>query len=220
MTNAREEDARRFARAMKANMKHETRHMRRTVWALAVIGAGAAVVGWVLPSPPAFVVGSIVSITAVCIQLAAMRASFSEKDIIKYAIQQEWKKLATSVKSAYSKQSDKVVVDKLKLAQVLEAFGAVYNARSSKNEESFYLGKLISTGVFEGNVEQAMGTVPVQLQKTIEFIRKAPQIYASQAAIFSEPLINCLDKESFETSLDIVLSPYIAVLEDIAKGNV
>jgi hypothetical protein len=219
MTTNKENDARQFVRAMKADIRHQTRHMRWAVWALAGVGACTTIAGWMIPSPPAFILGGVLFAVALGIQFAAMRSFNSDKEIMGFVVQEDWKKLAQSVKAAYVKQDKMQIVEKTKLISILEAFGAAYNARSTNNEHDFYLGKLIGTGRIEGTVEQVMGTVPVQLEKSIKFIQATPNIYASQAAIFSETLINCLDKESFSTSLDIILAPYINVMEDIAKGN-
>lgn len=220
MSTDREDDERQFVIAMKNEIRHQTRHMRWAAWSLVGVGVLATAAGWLIPSPPAFVLGGVVAAVGLGIQFAVMRSFTSDKDIIGFMVQQDWKQLAQLVKAAYASQAGMQIVDKLKLIQVLEAFGAAYSMRASDNEHDFYLGKLIGTGRIEGTAEQVMGTVPAQLQKTIAFIQDKPAIYASQAAIFSEPLINCLDKESFSTSLDLVLAPYLTAMEDIAKGNV
>jgi hypothetical protein len=206
MTANQEDEARRFAKLMKDHMRHETRHIRYGMW--------------VAGNPPAFLVGGAVTAVGLGIQFASMRAFNIDKDISAYVNQQDWKTLAYDVKAAYAKQDPMQAVDKTKLINVLEAFGVLYNIRASKNEHDFYLGKLIGTGRVEGTAAEVMGTVPVQLEKTIEFIKNKPAIYASQASIFSESLINCLDKETFGTSLDILLAPYKSVLQDIAQGNI
>lgn len=214
-----EDEARRFAKLMKDHMRHETRHIRFGMWAVTGIGALATAAGLYVGNPPAFLVGGAVTAVGLGIQFASMRALNIDKDISGYVSQQAWKTLAYGVKAAYSKQDPMQAVDKTKLAQVLEAFGVLYSVRASQNEHDFYLGKLIGTGRVEGTAAEVMGTVPVQLEKTLEFIKKNPAIYASQASIFSESLINCLDKETFGISLDVVLAPYKTVLQDIAHGN-
>lgn len=133
--------------------------------------------------------------------------------------QKEWLKLAYAVKSAYSAK-DESAANKEKLIEVVSAFKAAFDARSTKNENDFYLGKLIRTGRVEGTHDEVMGTVPGQVQKSIEFINSQPLVYCNQAAIFSEALINCIDKELFKIPLDEVLAPYKNTLEDIARGNV
>lgn len=215
-----EDEAQRFARLMKDHMRHETRHIRHALWAVLGVGALATAVGLIAGNLPAILAGGVVMAVGLGIQYASMRSSNIDKDISEYMNQQEWKTLAQGVKAAYAKKDSMQVVDKTKLVHVLEAFGVLYSVRASKNEDDFYLGKLIGTGRIEGTRAEVMGTVPVQLEKSIEFIKNQPTIYASQASIFSETLINCLDKETFGTSLDIVLTPYKNVLQDIAQGNV
>jgi|LIDZ01.1.fsa_nt_gi hypothetical protein len=220
MTINQEDEARRFAKLMRDRMRHETRHIRIGMWAVTGVGALATAAGLLAGNPPAILVGGAVTAVGLGIQFASMRSFNIDEGIREYMNQQEWKKLAQNVKGAYADQDPMQVVDKTKLVNVLEAFGALYNSRASKNEHDFYLGKLIGTGRVEGTAAEVMGTVPVQLEKTIEFIRNKPAIYASQASILSESLINCLDKEIFGTSLDIVLTPYKNVLQDIAQGNI
>lgn len=133
--------------------------------------------------------------------------------------QKKWLELAYEVKSAYAKDNVKLA-NKGKLILVIEAFESVYKDRSTANEEHFYLSKLIGTGRIEGTLDEVLGTVNSAIQRSVLFISNEPQISCSQAEVFSTALVNCLDKEKFNSELDTTLAPYHSTLIDIAKGNV
>jgi hypothetical protein len=191
MTTNKENDARQFVRAMKADIRHQTRHMRWAVWALAGVGACTTIAGWMIPSPPAFILGGVLFAVALGIQFAAMRSFNSDKEIMGFVVQEDWKKLAQSVKAAYVKQDKMQIVEKTKLISILEAFGAAYNARSTNNEHDFYLGKLIGTGRIEGTVEQVMGTVPVlsSSKKVSSLSRLRPTSTQAKRLFLAKPLL-------------------------------
>lgn len=133
--------------------------------------------------------------------------------------QAQWLQLAKKVTSVYEK-NEKQVADKGRLVQVLEAFEATFKARTSNRPESDYLGNLISTGKWEGTIEEVMGTVEGQIQKTINFInRQNKDVYCSQAKLYSENLVKCLEKETFDISLDSKLLPFQQALTVIGNGN-
>lgn len=133
--------------------------------------------------------------------------------------QKKWLELAHEVKSAYAKDKVKLA-NKGKLILVIEAFESVYKDRSTANEEHFYLGKLIGTGRIEGTIDEVLGTVDSAIQRSVLYISNEPKISCSQAEVFSTALVNCLDKEKFNSELDTTLAPYYSTLIDIAKGNV
>lgn len=131
--------------------------------------------------------------------------------------QTEWLTLARKVKAAYAK-NPKALADKVKLTKVLNVFEAVYDDRSTTNEEHFYLGKLIGTGRIEGTQEQVLGTVKDAIRRTINFVANEPNMDCRRAELYSTALVNCLDKEKFKSNLDVILAKHRPTLEDIANG--
>lgn len=134
--------------------------------------------------------------------------------------QQEWLELAKDVRAAYVSKPLAAPADKAKLTSVINAFEAVYDDRSTNNEEKFYIGTLVQSGRIEGKAEEILGTVKGAIQRTIHHVTSEPNIDCMRAALYSRTLVNCLEKEKFKSNLDTTLANYRVILEDIAKGNV
>lgn len=127
--------------------------------------------------------------------------------------------LVNGVHQAYARASD-VVVDKHKLLAVLNAFETLYNARTTKKEEGYYIGNLIGTGKIEGMYKDVLGTVPQAIGRTRAFIDNSAAMHSHQGEFIARNLVYVLRKENFVSEPVVLLAPYIGILKDISLGNI
>ncbi|MDB5977314.1 MAG: hypothetical protein JWR07_4074 [Nevskia sp.] len=135
--------------------------------------------------------------------------------------QQQWLALAEGVHAAYQKAiRGNATVDRAKMQTILVVFYRLYCARSSHNEEDYYVGNLIQSGPIEGTPAETIGTVAEAVQRTEKFIADQAELWGHQGEIISRNLVNVLAKEQFPSvlSLNAILMPHQAVLEQISVG--
>ncbi|MDB5977329.1 MAG: hypothetical protein JWR07_4089 [Nevskia sp.] len=136
--------------------------------------------------------------------------------------QQQWRTLTEAVHAAYRKAARKNAnIDRAKLQIVLTAFYGLYCARSSTNEENFYVSNLIQAHRVEGAPTETIGTVAEAVQRTEKFFAEQAELWGHQGEIISRNLVNVLAKEQFPSTLRLntILMPHQAVLEQISIGT-